>query len=204
MYATILLIRHASVNPIGKMIAGRGKGVHLNQKGRTEAAQMIHRLADLELTSIYSSPMERAQETAAPLAGARSLEVTVREEFTEIDFGDWTGKTFAELEQLPEWKRFNACRSLGRIPGGESMLEVIQRMVRGVEAIVRDHPSGTTAVFSHCDPIRAALAHYAGVNLDGMLKLAVAPASVSAVKMDSCGTRILTLNHIGGDFLIAE
>lgn len=204
MGATILLIRHASVEPLGKMIAGRGSGIHLNDKGRMEAQQIVDRLADTKLDAIYSSPMERAQETAAPLGAERKLKTAVIEEFTEIDFGGWTGKSFTELDELPEWKRFNECRSLARIPGGESMLDVVQRMVRGMEVTREEHPDGAMAVFSHCDPIRAVLGHYAGMSLDAMLRLAVAPASISAVKVDGCAARILALNHVFGHFRIAE
>jgi broad specificity phosphatase PhoE len=107
----------------------------------------------MELEAIYSSPMERAQETARPLSVEKKLKIGIREEFTEIDFGVWTGKSFGELAQLWQWRQFNECRSLARILGGESMLEVVQRMAQGIEMIQREHSNGRVAVFSHCDPI---------------------------------------------------
>jgi broad specificity phosphatase PhoE len=204
MAARILLIRHASVDLLGKAIAGRGRGVHLNERGRLEAEQLAQRLSETTLEAIYCSPMERTQETAEALARSKDLDVLTRDEFTEIDFGDWTGKSFAELDQIPAWHRFNQCRSLGRIPGGESMLEVVQRMVRGVEAVCQQHRSGTVGILSHCDPIRAALVHYTGMNLDGILRLTIAPASISAVDVEPCGPRVLALNNVSGRFRIGE
>jgi len=204
MAARILLIRHASVDPLGKAIAGRGAGVHLNEQGRLEAEQLVERLSATKLEAIYCSPMERTRETAEPVARSKQLEVLTSDEFTEIDFGEWTGKTFGELDKLPEWHRFNQCRSIGRIPGGESMLEVVQRMVRGIEAVSERHRRGMVAIFSHCDPIRAALVHYMGMNLDGMLRLTVAPASISAVDVEPCGARLLALNNVSGAFRIGE
>jgi probable phosphoglycerate mutase len=204
MAARILLIRHASVDPIGKAIVGRRRGVHLNERGRFEAEQLVGRLSETKLEAIYCSPMERTQETAEPLARSKRMDVLTRDEFTEIDFGEWTGKVFAELDKLPEWHRFNQCRSVGRIPGGESMPEVVQRMVRGIEAVCEQHRSGTIAIVSHCDPIRAALVHYTGMNLDSMLRLAIAPASISAVDVEPWGPRVLTLNNVSAPFRIAE
>jgi broad specificity phosphatase PhoE len=203
METKFLLIRHASVDPIGKLIAGRRHGVHLNEKGRSEAEHLIERLMNTALTAIYSSPIERAEETARPIAAARNLRVLIREEFTEIDFGDWTGKTFMELAHMAEWIQFNRCRSAGRIPGGESMRDVRDRMVKGLESVQRDHPAGTVAVFSHCDPIRTALVHFAGMSIDNMLRLTISPASISAVDVKACDAQILALNHVCGRFHIS-
>lgn len=204
MSTRFLLIRHASVDPIGTMIAGRGLGVHLNAKGRMQAEQIAGRLRNTQLEAIYSSPMERTLETAEPLARAKQLKVLVREEFTELDFGDWTGKTFTELETVPEWRHFNQCRSLACIPGGESMLQVAQRMADGVDFVRRQHPDATVAVFSHCDPLRALLVQVVGMSLDSMLRLTIAPASISTVEVDSCGWRILGLNQVCEQFQVAE
>ena len=194
MATRILLIRHASVDAIGRRIVGRMPGVHLNARGREEAEKLVSRLEGIEVDAIYSSPLERTRETAEVLVGARKMEVFICEAATEIDFGEWTGKSFSELDEIPEWHRFNECRGQVRIPGGESMLDVQQRMVKGIEELCDRHQGKSVSVFSHGDPIRVAIAHYAGMAVDFMQRLIVEPASVSAVDIDPCGPRILALN----------
>ncbi len=194
MFTRILLIRHASVDSLGNWISGRWPGVHLNRTGRAEAAALAQRLADIKLAAIYSSPLERTRETAAPMARAQKLEVGIREEFSEIDFGDWTGKRFAELEAIPLWRQFNIERNAVRIPGGERMPDVAERMVGGLESIEKAHPNETVAVFSHADPIRAVLCRYAGTSLDKMQTFEIDPASISTIEFGPGRARITAIN----------
>lgn len=194
MATRILLIRHASVDAIGRRIVGRMPDIHLNARGREESEKLVSRLEGIEVDAIYSSPLERTRETAEVLARARNIEVSICEWMTEIDFGEWTSKSFSELDEIPDWHRFNRCRGQVRIPGGESMLDVQQRMVRGIEELCDRHEGKNVALFSHGDPIRVALAQYAGMAVDFMQRLIVEPASVSVVDIDPCGPRILALN----------
>src|SRR3712207_184002 len=108
---TFLLIRHALCDPVGHSIAGRRPGVHLNAQGHNQAQRLAERLESILLQAIYSSPLERAQETARPIALSKRGEIRTSEAWTEIDFGEWTGRTLAELQPLPEWQRFNRSRS---------------------------------------------------------------------------------------------
>src|SRR4051794_13712312 len=99
---TFLLIRHAHCDPIGHAIAGRAAGVHLNRRGRAEADALGTRLSELAITAVYSSPLERALETAAAVAKPHGLRVETAAGLIEVDFGEWTGRTLADLDQLPE------------------------------------------------------------------------------------------------------
>jgi broad specificity phosphatase PhoE len=125
------------------------------------------------------------------------LNVQPCEAANEIDFGEWTGKSFEELEPLPAWRRFNRLRSIARIPGGESMPEAQIRMVSELECMRRRHPGQHVALFSHGDPIKAAIAHCAGIPLDLFHRIDIAPASVSVVSLDESGPRILRVNDTG-------
>jgi broad specificity phosphatase PhoE len=194
MATRVLLIRHASVDAIGVWLAGRLEGVHLNQRGQMEAQQLVDRLSGISLDAIYSSPLERAQQTARPVAIARDLLVTAQKELTDVHFGHWTGKSFKELNELPEWHHFNRHRSTGRIPGGESPQALVQRMVAAIEAIRAQHEGETVAIFSHCDPIRFAIAHYLAIDLDSLLEVAIDPASISVLDIGRFDARIVTLN----------
>jgi probable phosphoglycerate mutase len=196
---TLLLIRHALCDPVGHSIAGRTPGVHLNAAGRIEADALAARLSNLEISAIYSSPLERALETAAPIAARSGLQVVPAPGLLEIDFGDWTGKPLAELDQRPEWRCFNSSRSTTRIPGGEEMAEVLARTLTEVARIRTAHPgpAALVALVSHGDVLRTLLTHFLGIPLDFVHRLEVSPASVSVVALED-GPRLLLLNSTAG------
>jgi broad specificity phosphatase PhoE len=197
---TFILIRHALCDPVGRSIAGRRPGVHLNDMGTKQAGRLADRLSAVALAGIYSSPLERALETARPLALRHNLEVQAAAGFMEIDFGDWTGKTMTELDQLPDWRRFNSFRSGTRIPGGENMADVLARVLREIDCLCERHPdpSDAVAVVSHGDVLRVLLGHALGVSTDHMQRLELSPASISILQLERHGPRVLLLNSIDG------
>jgi broad specificity phosphatase PhoE len=157
------------------------------------------RLGRLPIAALYSSPLERALETAQPLAQSLGLTVQAAPGLTELDFGEWTGRTLAELAPLPLWKQFNSFRSGTRIPGGELMSEVVARARRELENMEEEHHAAIVAAVSHGDVIRGLLADFLGLSLDLLHRLEVAPASVSAIRMDGRTARVLAVNwHAGG------
>jgi probable phosphomutase (TIGR03848 family) len=194
----LLLIRHATCDPVGRLLAGRAPGVRLNAEGRAQAARLVDRLHDVELDAIYSSPMQRALETAEPLARHAKRDVETMDELNEIEFGEWTGRSLEELDRRDDWRRFNEIRSLGRPPAGESMLEVQARALGAVEAIRRRHPDGICAVVSHGDVLRCLIAHLAGIPIDLFQRLEISPASVSVVRVGEREINISRVNDTGG------
>jgi probable phosphoglycerate mutase len=194
---TFLLIRHAATDWLGRALAGRTPGVGLNRAGREQAERLGRRLAAVRLDAIHSSPLERAVETAEAVARHHGLGVERSDRLLELDFGEWTGRSLAELEGDPRWAAFNAFRADTRIPSGDHMLDVQARVAAELETLRGRHPSGRVAVVSHGDVIRAALLLHAGIPLDGYGRLEVSPASVSVVEMGPSGSRVLRLNDTG-------
>jgi probable phosphomutase (TIGR03848 family) len=194
---TLYLIRHGCTDLTGVTLIGRTAGIHLNEVGREQALTLKARLSGIPFAAIYSSPLERAMETAQPVAAALGLGIQVREEISEIDFGTWTGRRFAELGSDFDWGLFNSCRSVAIIPEGEDFLSVQSRMVRCLESVRREHPDGHIAAFSHADPIKTVIAHYAGFHIDTYSRFEIFPASVSVVRIDSRGPSLVSLNHTG-------
>lgn len=192
----LLLIRHGLNDWVGQRLAGWTPGVHLNDEGRAQAAALAERLAVVPLAAIYSSPLERTLETAQPLAKARGLTVQVRDGLGEARCGDWTGRTLKELKNEELWPVIQLYPSGARFPGGESLREVQARMVAELDAIRDSHPDQTVAVVSHSDPIRLAVAHYAGLALDLFQRLTISPASVTAFAFTHFGPRLLCMNLI--------
>lgn len=194
---TFLLIRHAVHSLVGKSIVGRAPGVHLSAEGRTQAERLAERLADAPIRAVFSSPLERARETAQPLAERLGLPVQVCAQITEVDYGDWTGRTLQELEGMPGWREYNTFRSGTRILNGELMLETQARMVSRMEALRREHPDGVLALVGHSDPLRAAVVHYLGLPLDLAQRIEISPASVTVLEVRDWGPRLLLLNDTG-------
>jgi broad specificity phosphatase PhoE len=193
---TFLLIRHALCDPVGISIAGRTAGVHLNDAGRRQAAALAGRLGRLPVAAIRSSPLERAIETAQPLAAALGLRVVEDTRLNEVDFGEWTGRTLAELDGLPEWRDFNERRSSTRIPGGETIAEVVSRSLATLEQ-VRRTPELTgrlVALVSHGDVLRSLVAHCIGMNPNAIHRIEIAPASVSILLSEDSNWRLVLLN----------
>jgi len=139
-----LLIRHGLTDMIGKRITGRLPGVSINTEGEEQARRLVRLQAD----AIFSSPLERAIQTATPLAEHLGLRIQIDDAFSEVDFGDWSGMTIRELQALPEWKLFIQSRSSFRVPGGELLLDVQSRVVDALASLATLHPEKTVAVFA--------------------------------------------------------
>ena len=194
---TFLLVRHGETDAVGKTIVGRMPGVHLNATGRAHARRLAQRLSRLPIRAIYSSPLERALETAEPVAASLDLAPHLTEDLSEVRCGGWEGAAIADLDQREDWRRFNAFCSCVRAPDGELMIEIQTRMVQQFESLCRRHSGETVAIFSHADPLRAALAHYLGIPLDLCLRIEISPASVSVLQIGDWAPRILCLNETG-------
>jgi probable phosphomutase (TIGR03848 family) len=194
----LFLIRHAANDfTREEKLAGWLPGVHLNDEGRQQAGQMAVRMDKVQLDAIYSSPLERAVETAEYLAKPRELEIQPREGLGEIRMGQWEGQKIDDLNKSDEWRMFQFYPSGARPPGGESGRQVQVRAVDEVEAICAAHPEGAVAIVSHADTIKAIVAHYAGVHLDLFQRIVISPASVSVIWIGPHGPRLVRLNDAG-------
>ncbi|MEO9247950.1 histidine phosphatase family protein [Citricoccus nitrophenolicus] len=177
----ILLIRHGQTPTTGTVLPGRAPGLHLSEAGREQAERVAERLAALPLSAVYSSPLERALETAGPTSARTSVPVVQDAGLLEGDFGDWTGARLTDLYGRPEWQTVQGQPSVFRFPGGESFTEMRDRMVATLARLRDAHEGGTVACFSHADPIRLAVSDAMGTPLDRFQRLSIGPCSVSAV-----------------------
>jgi broad specificity phosphatase PhoE len=190
--AHFVFIRHGAHDLLGKRIAGRQSGVHLNATGVEEAERLATRLSLLPIDAIFSGPLERVRETAAPICRQFNLPLSIAEEFTEVDFGDWTNCTLAELNRLPRWRHFNSYRSSTAPPNGELMLEIQTRVLRKLTELMTQHRC--VVIVSHGDVIRAVLAHFLGTHLDLFQRIEIDPASISVVECGQDFVRVRLLN----------
>ena len=198
-----LLIRHATTADNGIRLSGRKSGVDLDDGGRLQAQSLARRLAHVPIAAILASPLERTLETARALSTLLGVPIEACEDFLEIEFGSWTGRTFDELRDDALFRRFNELRSCAGAPSGELMLQAQLRMVAGLDRLRARYLQRTVAVVTHCDMIRAAIAHHAGIPLDLMQRIEINPASVSVIDLGEDWVRIVCVNDAGGAQLSA-
>lgn len=194
----VLLVRHGQTPSTGRVLPGRRAGLHLAADGAAQAASTAERIAAIKnVAAVYSSPLERARETAAPIARAVGARVRVHHGLNECDFGSWTGKQLASLRKLPAWEQVQRYPSGFRFPGGESFAEMQQRIVTSIQELVGRHPGQTIVAVSHADPIKAAVAHAVGTPLDLFQRIVISPCSVTAILYGSGGPAVLSTNSVG-------
>jgi probable phosphoglycerate mutase len=194
---SLLLVRHALNDWVGDRLAGWTPEVHLNDKGRAQAEALAERLAKESIAAVYSSPLERAVETAEIVAAPHRLEVHIREGLGEVRYGEWTGQSLKDLAKEEAWRVVQFYPSGARFPGGEAIREMQARAVAELDAIVAAHPGQTVLAVSHADVLKAVLAHYTGMHLDLFQRLVVSPASLSVVAFTPMGPRLIALNDTG-------
>jgi broad specificity phosphatase PhoE len=182
MVTRILLLRHGLTDAVNNLLAGRTPHISLNNVGRGQARALARRLTNID--RLVSSPIARAMETAEILAEHRQSLPESMVLFTEFEFGAWTGRSFVELKDDPEWRAFNEERENVRAPGGESMHDVQQRAVVGVRQLIREEPGRTVAIISHADVIRAVILHFTGTPIRNFWRFQIDPASITEL---TCG-----------------
>ena len=190
----IFLLRHGETAIMRTHLAGRTPRVPLNHYGRLQAAALAKRLNNLD--AIVTSPVQRAVETATIIGRIHGLIPTLSNEFSEFDFGAWTGMTFADLRDVPAWQDFNHSREITAPPGGEAMADVQQRALAGLLPLIQEKYDGqTVAIVSHGDVIRALLIHAAKTGIDQYWRFTVDAASITELACHPDGIeRIVRMN----------
>lgn len=198
--ALALLVRHGRTSTTGKVLPGRAPGLHLSDKGRDQAARTAQRIAALARppVAVYASPLERAVETAKPIAAALGLRVRIDRGLLECDFGEWTGARLSTLRRRRQWRSVQLQPSTFRFPGGESFAEMQTRMVAALDRLAGAHGGQTFVAVSHADPIKAAVAATAGIPLDLFQRLVVSPCSVTAMVRGEGALFLLCVNATTG------
>ena len=194
--ATILLIRHGETDYIGKRLAGHLPGVHLNAKGSQQAEKLAEWVSTNPVKTIYSSPLERAQETATPLAVKCNIPLQLAPGLMEVNFGNLQGKTAGQLKRLKIWKQVHVDPSSVHFPDGESYIEAQRRAVNEIERILSIHGKDDLAVcVSHADTIRLIITHYLHMPLNEFQCLTIDPASISTIRFRDSGFQLLNMNQ---------
>ena len=193
----LLLIRHGENDFTKKhKLAGYTPDVHLNERGQSQAQMLADGLKDVPIKAIYSSPLERAVETATPIAAVRSLEVQVEAGLLETNVGKWQGRSLAALRLQKAWKVVQGAPSRAQFPEGETFYECQTRIVAALDSISRKYkPQDIVACVFHADPIKLAVAHYIGLPLDHFQRLSCDTGSLTALYVGESGANLIKLNQ---------
>lgn len=194
MPTTFHLVRHAAHGLLGRVLTGRMPGVGLSTEGQAQAMRLAEHFAQRRVAAIVSSPLERAQQTAGPIAAALGQCVVTDDGLNEIDVGAWTGLTFDALQNQPEWHAWNRFRSTAPTHGGETMLAVLVRVLATIARLRKAYPDGEVMLVSHQDVLKALLAHSLGMPLDLLHRIELAPASRSTLVMFEDDVRVDGVN----------
>ena len=194
----LLLIRHGENDFVktGKM-AGRLPGVHLNERGHKQAQALGEALKDVPIKAVYSSPLERAVETATPIANARKLQIIHEPDVMDANIGQWQGRSWKVLRLTKVWKIVQNAPSRFRFPDGESFPEMQTRIANALERIVKKHnkPHDIVVVVFHADPIKLAVSHFLGLPLDNFQRLSCDTGSLTAIHASESGSNLVKLNQ---------
>lgn len=175
------------------MLSGGRSQISLDAEGERQISRLAEQLADKGIARIETSPRPRTRRTADIIARRLGVEVEVADALDEIDFGEWTGKSYSALDADPRWHRWNDMRAAAATPGGEDMNAVAERIGRHLEELARTDGAPVLCV-SHGDVIKAGIARYLGLSLDHLLRFDVDPASVSVIEAGPWGGRLTLLN----------
>ena len=193
-----LLIRHGENDFVktGKL-PGQIDGIHLNERGKKQAQALGDALKVVPIKAIYSSPLERAMETAEPIANERHLPIVPETDLRDADVGKWQGKSIKSLRLTNAWKIVQHSPSRFQFPEGESFPGVQTRIANILERIARKHnkPKDIVAVVFHADPIKLAVAHFLGLPLDHFQRLSCDTGSLTALYVGEMGANLIKLNQ---------
>ena len=199
----LILVRHGQSDFDSDHMLATPRGEQwdppLSRKGREQVELLARRLRLLDPppVAVYSSPLVRAIETAAPCAAAVGLEVTPYEDLMEAHIGDWEAKPFEDILASDDelLHRVRSQRAIwGRAPGGEREADFRRRVTGAIGRILEKHPDGDVLVVCHGGVINAYCGDVLGLP-QGMFFLPE-NTSVNSVEVDGDGRRIRFLNDI--------
>jgi probable phosphoglycerate mutase len=171
--------------------------VPLSEAGRRQAKSLAKRLKPIPFEALYSSPLERALETARLISESSGLEPILEERLVELDYGQWEGKTLAEImKNHPKaYQAWDANPAEVAPPGGESGLEAQQRVVSCLDSLAARHPQGHVLVVLHKTVCRLAICHVLGMSpSEYRRRLIVDNAALSIIRGRAHDWQLITFN----------
>jgi len=197
--STLIFLRHAhSQANESNILAGRTPGVLLSKKGKQQATKLIERIGKARVDQVHLSPITRCQLTIDPWLDSKyssAIEsLDIREEFTEMDYGNWSGRKLSSLRRSPLWKPIQETPSKVKFPDGESFRQAQKRAIEGCEELFSERGNKNHLVVSHSDLIKLIAVHYLEAHIDTFQRIDISQASFTVIQKSSRGVNILAIN----------
>jgi probable phosphomutase (TIGR03848 family) len=200
--STYIFLRHghSAANKAG-LLTGQLPGIGLSSHGAKQALQLVDRIGKGHVDFLHVSPIERCQLTIDPWLKSKNSQtissLKIDDGFSEINFGEWSGKKLSTLRRNPLWKSVQENPSQVTFPGGESFRKAQRRAVQSFEAILNKRGENVHLIVSHSDTIKLVASHILGMKLDHFQKLEISPASFTIFVGDKKKLSLLTMNNSG-------
>lgn len=191
----LILVRHATCERMDEVLLGRTVDAPLDAAGMRQAVDLSRSLQSSRDALVVASPRRRAQQTAAAIARTVDAEMTTSLAIDELDFGRWSGCTFEQLDDDPEWRRWNEQRGVAVTPAGESIAQVRTRTLRQLVQLQRAFPARAIVIVTHAEVIRSVVLHWLDASIDSYRRLSISPASATRVSLGDWGVRIDSINE---------
>jgi len=170
--------------------------IPLNRKGISQANRVARLLPNLEIHTIYSSPLKRALDTAQILLEQNKIPMKIEPELTEVAYGWWEGNRYDDIIKDESYRRFLRSPLKSVVPGGETIGYVQKRGLKAIHRAALEIPEGRLLFVSHGDVIRAILCHYLRVPLEEYRRLRIDNGSLSVLEVDGAWAHIKFINYI--------
>jgi len=178
----IIFLRHGQAkNNVERILAGRTKGIPLTEIGIKQAEHTAELLEHMNISAIYSSPIQRAKHTAEIVGEHNSLDVTLDERLIELDMGKFTGVPYDEIftnHGNVFMKFYNDELEIAH-NGVETFTEVKKRVLGVVDHVIEKHPDENVVLVTHMDPIKAMLSTIVDLSPTNLFELIIANASLN-------------------------
>ena len=179
---SIIFLRHGQAkNNIERILTGRTPGVPLTEKGIDQAEKAAKFLEHMNISAIYSSPIERARHTAEIVGKHNSIDVTIDDRLIELDMGKFTGVPYDEIFTSHGnvfMKFYNGELEIAH-NGVETFSEVKKRILGIVDHVIEKHPDQNVVLVTHMDPIKAMLSTVVDLTPTNLFELIIANASLN-------------------------
>ena len=179
---SVIFLRHGQAkNNIERILTGRTPGVPLTEKGIEQAEKAAKFLEHMNISAIYSSPIERAKHTAEIVGKHNSLDVTIDDRLIELDMGKFTGVPYDEIFSSHGnvfMKFYNGELEIAH-NGVETFSEVKKRVLGIVDHVIENHPDQNVVLVTHMDPIKAMLSTIVDLTPENLFELIIANASLN-------------------------
>ena len=195
MTTRLVLVRHATCASTEHVLLGRAIDAALDARGEAQARALAQRLSVESPDVLQASPRRRTLETAHAIAGRTGCTVGIAPALDEVDFGAWCGQSFDQLEADAGWREWNARRASARTPAGEDMAGVRARVLPHLQALAQAFAGGLLVLVTHAEVIRAVVLHHLGMSADEFHRVAIAPASLTTLRIDGGTSRLVRINE---------